>query len=117
MSTSPRAISSCARRGPRSPIPTPARSRSSGWTRPGGVFVTRGSESAKGDLAIYDFNKRIITMVGNVQLRRANGDNLNGGRMVIDLNSGVSSVGGGSGSAGKGGRVSGSFAVPKGNTN
>jgi lipopolysaccharide export system protein LptA len=83
----------------------------------GGVFVTRGNESAKGDLAIYDFNKRIITMVGNVQLRRANGDNLNGGRMVIDLNSGVSSVGGGSGSAGKGGRVSGSFAVPKSNTN
>jgi lipopolysaccharide export system protein LptA len=79
----------------------------------GGVHVTRGDESATGDVAIYDFNKRIITMVGNVQLKRANGDNLNGARMVIDLNSGVSSVNGGGGSAGKGGRVSGSFAVPK----
>jgi len=80
----------------------------------GGVFVSRGSESANGDVAIYDFNKRIITMVGNVRLKRANGDNLNGGRMVIDLNSGVSSVAGG---GGKGGRVSGSFAVPKNSTN
>ena len=79
----------------------------------GGVFVTRGAESANGDVAIYDFNKRIITMVGNVRLKRANGDNLNGGRMVIDLSSGVSSVNGGSNSAGQGGRVSGSFAVPK----
>jgi lipopolysaccharide export system protein LptA len=79
----------------------------------GGVHVTRGDESATGDVAIYDFNKRIITMVGNVQLKRANGDNLNGARMVIDLNSGVSSVNGGGGSAGKGGRVSRSFAVPK----
>lgn len=82
----------------------------------GGVFVTRGNESANGDVAIYDFNKRIITMVGNVRLKRANGDNLNGGRMVIDLNSGVSSVAGG-GSGGNGGRVSGSFAVPKNSTN
>lgn len=81
----------------------------------GGVQVTRTGESASGDVAIYDFNRRIITMVGNVKLRRVNGDNLNGGRMVIDLNSGVSSVGGGQGSAGQGGRVSGSFAVPKNN--
>lgn len=81
----------------------------------GGVLVTRGNESANGDVAIYDFNKRIITMVGNVRLKRANGDNLNGARMVIDLNSGVSSVNGGAGSGGRGGRVSGSFAVPKNN--
>lgn len=79
----------------------------------GGVLVTRGGESARGDVAIYDFNKRLITMVGNVRLNRANGDNLNGGRLVIDLNSGVSSVDGSARSAGTGGRVSGSFAVPK----
>jgi lipopolysaccharide export system protein LptA len=78
----------------------------------GGVVVTRSGETASGDVAIYDFNKRIITMVGNVRLNR-NGDTLNGGRMVIDLNSGVSSVNGTGQSAGSGGRVSGSFAVPK----
>jgi lipopolysaccharide export system protein LptA len=87
----------------------------------GGVRVDRGNESARGDVAIYDFNRRIITMVGNVGLRRGS-DTLNGGRLVIDLNSGVSSVdgrAGGSSSAlgtsgsSRGGRVSGSFAVPK----
>jgi lipopolysaccharide export system protein LptA len=86
----------------------------------GGVEVTRGGESARGDVAIYDFDRRIITMAGNVVLRR-NGDSLAGGRLVIDLASGVSSVdgraGGSSsalgGTAGSGGRVSGTFSVPK----
>ena len=77
----------------------------------GGVSVNRGSESARGDAAIYDFNRRVITLAGNVTLQRG-GDTLNGGRLVIDLNSGISSVDG-RGSAQTGGRVSGSFAVPK----
>lgn len=81
----------------------------------GGVFVSRGGESARGDVAIYDFNRRIITLAGNVALRRG-GDTLNGGRLVIDLNSGLSSVDGrGSGGPGTSGRVSGTFAVPKSN--
>jgi len=79
----------------------------------GGVLVTRGGESARADVAVYDFNKRIITMVGNVRLNRANGDNLNGGRIVIDLNSGVSSAVGSGRPGGTSGRVSGTFAVPK----
>jgi lipopolysaccharide export system protein LptA len=82
----------------------------------GGVVVTRGGETARGDVAIYDFNRRIITLAGNVALNRS-GDTLNGGRLVIDLASGVSSVDGrGGGSAaggGGGGRVTGSFSVPK----
>ena len=87
----------------------------------GGVVVNRGGESARGDVAIYDFDRRIITMAGNVQLTR-NGDALSGGRLVIDLASGVSSidgrVGGSSSAVGGvtnsgGGRVSGTFAVPK----
>ncbi|MBU3992225.1 MAG: OstA family protein [Alphaproteobacteria bacterium] len=89
----------------------------------GGVIVTRGSEAARGDVAIYDFNRRVITMVGNVALLRGS-DNLKGGRLVIDLASGVSSVDGrGAGSSSAvgqpvgsttgGGRVSGSFTVPK----
>jgi len=86
----------------------------------GGVTVTRANETARGDVAIYDFNRRLITMVGNVALRRGT-DTLNGGRLVIDLASGVSSVDGRSGgsgpgapgASGRGGRVSGSFTVPK----
>lgn len=87
----------------------------------GGVTVTRGGESARGDVAVYDFNRRIITLAGNVALRRGS-DTLNGGRLVMDLNSGVSSVDGraggsssavgGTGGSG-GGRVSGSFSVPR----
>ncbi len=88
-------------------------------TAVGGVTVTRGNETARGDTAIYDFNRRIITMAGNVRITRG-GDTLNGGRLVIDLASGVSSVDGraaGSspvaGSESSGGRVSGRFAVPQ----
>ena len=77
----------------------------------GGVSVNRGNESARGDVAIYDFNRRVITLAGNVALRRGS-DTLNGGRLVIDLNSGISSVDG-RGSAETGGRVSGTFAVPQ----
>jgi lipopolysaccharide export system protein LptA len=88
----------------------------------GGVTVTRGSERASGDVAVYDFNRRVITLAGNVRLNRGS-DTLNGGRLVIDLKSGVSSVdGSASGSSsvtgavqGSGnGRVSGSFSVPQG---
>jgi len=86
----------------------------------GGVMVTRGEETARGEVAIYDFNRRIITMAGGVALRRG-GDTLNGGRIVIDLASGLSSVDGSAGGASPalgtttspgGGRVSGSFSVP-----
>jgi lipopolysaccharide export system protein LptA len=79
-------------------------------TASGGVVVTRGSERATGDVAIYDLNQHIITMVGNATLQRAGGDTLRGGRFVIDLDSGVSSA-----SGGQDGRVSGTFSVPKGN--
>ena len=89
-------------------------------TATGGVVVTRGNERASGDNAVYDFNRRVITMAGNVRLRRGT-DTLNGGRLVIDLESGLSTVDGtASGSsigapgapAGQG-RVTGSFAVPQ----
>ncbi len=91
-------------------------------TATGGVQVTRGDEAASGDVAVYDFNRRIITMAGNVRLRRG-GDTLNGGRLVIDLQSGVSSVDGSAsgsspvtgvgGTNRSGGRVTGSFKVPQ----
>lgn len=79
----------------------------------GGVVVHRGNETASGDVAVYDFNARVITMAGNVKLNRGSTDTLNGGRLTINLGSGVASVTGG-GKAG-GGRVTGQFAVPKNN--
>ncbi|MCT2401602.1 LptA/OstA family protein [Novosphingobium mangrovi (ex Huang et al. 2023)] len=74
-------------------------------TASGGVTVTRGDERATGDVGVYDFNRKVITMSGNATLKRGNGDTLRGGRFVIDLRSGVSSA--------SGGRVSGTFSVPK----
>lgn len=88
-------------------------------TATGGVTVTRGNESARGEVAVYDFGRRIITMTGNVRLNRG-GDTLNGARLVIDLASGISSVDGrATGTATPGdpasekGRVSGRFTVPQ----
>ncbi len=81
----------------------------------GGVTVVRGSERASGSAAVYDFNRRVIVLSGNVALRRG-GDTLDGGRLVIDLNSGLSSVdGAGNTASGQQGRVSGTFAVPDNN--
>ena len=36
----------------------------------GGVTVTSPSERATGNFAIYDLNRRLITMLGNVTLMR-----------------------------------------------
>ncbi|MDE2621228.1 MAG: OstA family protein, partial [Sphingomonadales bacterium] len=57
----------------------------------GGVTVTRGTQTARGDVGVYDFNRRVITLAGNVSLNRGT-DTLSGGRLVIDLNSGLASV-------------------------
>lgn len=73
----------------------------------GGVTVLRGDETARGDVATYDFNARIITMVGHVVVERGK-DIQRSGRIVIDLNTHLTTT-----DAGPGGRVSGTFAVPK----
>ncbi len=73
----------------------------------GGVTVLRGNETARGDVATYDFNARIITMVGHVVVERGT-DVQHSGRLVIDLNTHLTTT-----DAGPGGRVSGTFAVPK----
>ena len=84
----------------------------------GNVVVTRPGENASGSYAIYDLNKRTITMIGNVVLNR--GVNVvRGGRLVINLNNNAASLdGGGSklGTSKSGGRVTGVFSVPKRNT-
>lgn len=89
----------------------------------GGVKITRSNQAASGDVAIYDFDRRLITLAGNVVLLRGS-DRLTGGRLTIDLNSGLSTIdgrigggspalGGDSGTAPRGGRISGTFSVPK----
>lgn len=82
----------------------------------GGVVVTRGDENARGDVAIYDLDQRIITMVGNVVLHRGD-DVLRGARLVIDLDSGQARVdgrgAGGPAAPDGSGRVSGTFTVPQ----
>lgn len=83
----------------------------------GNVVVTRGNEVAKGNVAIYDLDKKLITMLGSVELVQGT-SRLTGGRLLIDLKSGRSSVDGRSAGGGVpgvtqggGGRVSGTFKV------
>lgn len=81
----------------------------------GNVRVSRGGERARGDVAIYDLNSRIITLLGNVQLDQG-ANHLSGGRLVMNLATGRSTVDGRAaqpGAASGGGRVSGTFTVPK----
>ncbi len=84
----------------------------------GNVVVTKGDQTARGNVAIYDLNSKLITMLGNVALTQG-GNRLTGGRLVMDLNSGRSTVDGRSsgGAAGSttspSGRVSGTFTVPQ----
>jgi lipopolysaccharide export system protein LptA len=79
----------------------------------GGVVVRSPSETAKGDFGIYDLNRKLITLIGAVQLNR--GENqVNGSRLVIDLNSGRAVIDGGPPGVNQtGGRVSGHFTVPQ----
>jgi lipopolysaccharide export system protein LptA len=79
----------------------------------GGVVVKSPSETATGDFGIYDLDRKLITLIGNVQLRRQT-DQVNGARLVIDLDSGRAVVDGGPpGVNQSGGRVTGHFTVPK----
>ncbi|MBC3940432.1 MULTISPECIES: LptA/OstA family protein [Sphingomonas] len=92
----------------------------------GGVIVKRPDQTARSQYAIYDLNRRVITMLGAVTLTQA-GNTVNGGRLTMNLDTGRSvidgsSVAGGSaaGSAASGGtvtqtggRVTGTFSVPK----
>ena len=86
----------------------------------GGVTVRRPDQTARSSYAIYDLNKRIITMLGAVTLTQG-GNTINGGRLTINLDTGRAVIDGSStGSSGapstgtttRGGRVTGTFSVP-----
>lgn len=77
----------------------------------GGVTVVSASETARGNFGTYDLDKGLITLVGDVRLDRG-GSYLNGGRLVIDLNTGRATMDGGlRGVNQNGGRVTGRFTV------
>jgi lipopolysaccharide export system protein LptA len=79
----------------------------------GGVVVRSPSETARGDFGIYDLDRRLITLIGNVQLNRS-GNQVSGNRLVIDLESGRAVIDGGPrGVDQNGGRVTGRFTVPQ----
>ena len=85
----------------------------------GGVTVTRPDQTARGRYGVYDLNRRVITMLGGVTLTQS-GNTVSGGRLTINLDTGRavidgSAVGGGAPGAtqSSGGRVTGTFSVPK----
>jgi lipopolysaccharide export system protein LptA len=85
----------------------------------GSVVVTRPDQTARSNFAVYDLNKRVVTMLGAVTLIQQ-GNTVNGGRLTINLDTGRavidgSSVGGGKAgtTTSSGGRVNGTFSVPK----
>ncbi len=87
----------------------------------GGVTVTRPDQSARAQYGVYDINRRVITMLGNVSLTQG-GNTVSGGRLTLDLDSGRASIdGSGVGTSRapdgtvvrSGGRVTGRFTVPE----
>jgi lipopolysaccharide export system protein LptA len=86
----------------------------------GGVVITKDDLRATSNAAIYDVDSAMITLLGNVALVQGT-NRLNGGRIVIDLRAGRSTISGGGGVAAPGspvtssskGRVSGTFTVPQ----
>lgn len=86
----------------------------------GGVVVRRPDQTARSQYAVYDLNRRIITMVGAVSLTQGS-NTVNGGRLTINLDTGravidgssVGGSGGGSTTTTPSGRVTGTFSVPE----
>ena len=82
----------------------------------GGVVLRSPSETARSQFAVYDLDRRIVTMIGSVVLTRGQ-SHVQGGRLVLDLDSGRAVMDGGApgapGTAETGGRVTGRFTVPR----
>lgn len=87
----------------------------------GDVVLTRPDQTARSRFAVYDINRRVVTMVGGVRLTQG-ANTLNGGRLSINLDTGRATIdGSGVGTTRapdgsvtqSGGRVTGRFSVPK----
>lgn len=91
----------------------------------GGVVVRRPNQVAKSQYAVYDLNRRVITMIGAVSLQQGGANTVNGGRLTINLDSGRAVIDGSTAAGGNSpvpggtvttspsGRVTGTFSVPK----
>ena len=84
----------------------------------GDVVVKRPSQTARSNYAIYDLNRRTITMLGGVSLTQG-GNTVNGGRLTINLDNSRAVIDGsavgsssGAGTERTNGRVTGTFSVP-----
>jgi lipopolysaccharide export system protein LptA len=88
----------------------------------GTVTVSADDLNARSNVALYDLDTRLITMIGDVVLTQR-GNRLTGNRLVINVGSGRATLTGGGGAAGSGdpdggqagqaGRVTGRFTVPQ----
>jgi lipopolysaccharide export system protein LptA len=82
----------------------------------GGVTLRTPSETANSQFAIYDLDRRLVTMIGAVRLQQG-ANRVQGARLVLDLDSGRAVMDGGGagapGNAASGGRVTGRFTVPR----
>ncbi len=85
----------------------------------GGVVITKDDLRATSSAAVYDVNSALITLIGDVRLTQG-ANRLNGGRIVIDLNQGRSTITGSNAAIRPGdaaqqssGRVTGRFTVPQ----
>ncbi len=77
----------------------------------GNVRLATSSEKATSRFGIYDVEKRVLTLIGNVVLEQGT-TRVQGNRLTIDLASGRSTLDGQASTGQPGGRVSGRFAVP-----
>jgi lipopolysaccharide export system protein LptA len=78
----------------------------------GAVRITSPSERATARYGIYDVENRILTLIGGVALVQGT-TRLDGNRLVINLDSGRSTLDGRNAGGDGGGRVTGRFAVPE----
>ncbi len=87
----------------------------------GNVVVTRPDQTARSRFAVYDINRRVITMIGGVTLTQGT-NTLSGGRLSINLDTGRATIDGSGVASGRapdgtvtqpGGRVTGRFTVPQ----
>ncbi len=78
----------------------------------GGVTLKSRTETARAQFGIYDLQKRLVTMIGGVTLSRPGQGDTSGGRLVMNLNTGIATMDGGTVAGGRGGRVTGRFTPP-----
>lgn len=61
----------------------------------GGVVVTQKDQTATGELGVFDMKSNTVTLTGNPVVMTQGQNVLKGGKLVVDLTSGVSRVEGG----------------------